>query len=146
MAIDLENQVGYNLNRTALLFRRELIRSLRSFNNMTPEQWQAMNILWQSKEGLTPTYLSEVTLQDLPALSRMIKRMEENGWVKRIQDQEDKRSFRIALTQEGKKLEKSVPKALLGHFETVLNVLNPAEQKGLISSLKKLRKALGDSI
>lgn len=52
--------------------------------------------------------------------------------------------FHIAISTND--IEKSVPKALLGHFETVLNVLNPAEQKGLISSLKKLRWAPGDSI
>ncbi|HBS06539.1 MAG TPA: MarR family transcriptional regulator [Leptospiraceae bacterium] len=144
MALKLEDQLGYNLNRTAMLFRRELGRSLRPFGAMTPEQWQTLNTLWESPEGLSPSAISDLTLQDMPSISRMVKRMEDHGWVIREADPEDRRSFRVKLTARGKKLEKDVPDQLQSHFQEILRSLSRTESQELINSLKKLRVALGD--
>ncbi|MEQ8351181.1 MAG: MarR family transcriptional regulator [Leptospiraceae bacterium] len=144
MALKLEDQLGYNLNRTAMLFRRELGRSLKPFGAMTPEQWQTMNTLWESPDGLSPSEIRDITLQDLPSISRMVKRMEEHGWVERLADPEDRRSFRIKLTAKGMKLEKEVPDRLQSHFQSILGSLSKKEGQDLLSSLKKLRTALGD--
>jgi len=145
MALNLEDQLGYNLNRTAMLFRRELSRCLRPFGAMTPEQWQTLNTLWESPDGLSPSEIRDLTLQDMPSISRMVKRMEEHGWVIRVADPEDRRSFRVQVTSRGKKLEKDVPDELQNHFRSILSVLSKSESQELVSSLKKLRTALGDS-
>lgn len=144
MALKLEDQLGYNLNRTAMLFRRELMRALRPFGSMTPEQWQTLNVLWSSEHPLSPSQIRDVTLQDLPSISRMIKRMEEQGWVKRKPDPQDGRSFRVELTAKGRNLEQKLPVALLDHFQAILSVLGEEESQSLMMALKKLRAALGD--
>ena len=144
MAVDLEKQLGYNIHRTALLFRRELIRCLRPYDGMTPEQWQALNALWDAEESLSPTSLAEVTFQDLPSLSRMLKRMEESGWLSRKPDPTDRRSFRVELTRKGRQLESELPPLVLEHFAPILKRLSSSEEKATVGALQKLRWALGD--
>ncbi len=146
VALHLNDQPGYLLNRTALLFRRELQRALREFSDMTPEQWQTLNTLWQAPDGLTPTEIAAVTLQDLPSISRMVARMEESGWVERQRLPEDRRSFRLRLTRRGRELERKIPARLQNHFEPYLGALSVEERRQLVHALRKLRSALGDSL
>lgn len=140
----LNDQLGYNLYRAALLFRRELIRCLRDYA-LTPEQWQTLASLW-AKGALSPTELAHVTLQDLPSISRMLSRMEENGWVRRVPDPDDGRSFRVELTKDGRRLERVLPATLTEHFDAELAEFPESRQKRLLQLLQELREVLGDPV
>ncbi|EOQ97639.1 winged helix DNA-binding domain protein [Leptospira wolbachii serovar Codice str. CDC] len=140
----LDDQIGFNLNRVALLFRRELIRCLREFQ-LTPEQWQVMAMLWHKGE-LTQKQIIELTLQDAPSASKMISRMETSGLIQVTVSKLDKRSTIISLSPEGKSLEKILPKRILGHFEPILNSMSEKNRKMFLLLLKQFRKILGDEI
>lgn len=142
--MQLNDQLGYNLYRSALLFRRELIRALRD-HALTPEQWQTLASLW-ARGALTPTEIAQVTLQDLPSISRMISRMEKNGWVHRSPDPADRRSFRVELTKEGQRLQRVLPPILREHFDALLAGLPEAHHEQLLALLKELREVLGDPV
>ena len=79
--IVLDEQIGFNLYRLSLLFRRELLRCLDEYS-LTPEQWQALVTL-RGKDRLSQSEIAAVTLQDAPTVSRMLARMERDGWVHR---------------------------------------------------------------
>lgn len=140
MTFTLDRQLGYNLNRTALLFRRELIRVLRPYSRMTPEQWQTLASLWEANHPLSPTEISRVTLQDLPSLSRMLRRMEEHGWIRKTPDENDMRSFRVELTPTGHCLKQKLPEKVLEHFRPFLAPLTRQEANQLLQLLNKLRQ------
>lgn len=140
--MELNEQLGYNLYRAALLFRRELIRALREYE-LTPEQWQTLVSLW-SHGPLTPTEIARVTLQDLPSISRMLSRMEKRGWIGRLEDPRDGRSFRVELTREGRHLKRDLPPLLFRHFESVLARFPEPRRQELLGLLKELRRVLGD--
>ena len=138
----LNSNLGYNLYRTYLLFHRELIRGLKSYG-VTPEQWQVLIILW-NHGSVTPTEISQVTLQDLPSISRMLVRMERNGWTKRGANEKDKRSFRVTLTDKGKSQKDEMMLALEKHFAQFLKKV-PAEMNyGIKQQLLQLRTILKD--
>lgn len=140
----LDDQIGFNLNRVALLFRRELIRCLREFH-LTPEQWQVLAMLWQ-KEALTQKQIIELTLQDAPSASKMISRMEGAGLIQVAVSKLDKRSTIISLSPEGKSLERILPKKILTHFEPILNSMSEKNRKMFLLLLKQFRKILGDEM
>ena len=138
----LNSNLGYNLYRTYLLFHRELIRGLKAYG-ITPEQWQVLIILW-NHGSVTPTEISKVTLQDLPSISRMLVRMERNGWTERVINEKDGRSFRVTLTDKGKNQKNEMMLALEKHFAQFLKNV-PAEMNyGIKQELLKLRTVLQD--
>ncbi len=138
----LNNNLGYNLYRAYLLFHRELIRALKSYS-VTPEQWQVLIILW-NHGSVTPTEISGVTLQDLPSISRMLVRMEKNGWIERVENSDDGRSFHVQLTEKGRKSKNEMIIKLDNHFNGFLNEVPRDLHDGIKDELLQLRSRLGD--
>ncbi len=138
----LNNNLGYNLYRAYLLFHRELIRALKAYG-VTPEQWQVLIILW-NHGSVTPTQISGVTLQDLPSISRMIVRMEKNGWIQRVVNQEDGRSFHVELTEKGRKSKNEMIIKLDNHFAGYLKEVPRNLHDDIRNELQSLRSHLGD--
>ena len=138
----LNEQLGFHINRAALLFRRELIRAFREYN-ISPEQWQVLAGLWQ-KSPLNQVEIGAITLQEAPTLSRMIEKMSQNGWVRKTRDSEDKRSTLIELTPEGDKLREVLPPKLLSHFAELLRAFPRKKQDQLLRLLQELRTVMGD--
>ena len=138
----LNNNLGYNLYRTYLLFHRELIRALKGYG-VTPEQWQVLIILW-NHGSVTPTQISSVTLQDLPSISRMLVRMERNGWTHRVENEKDGRSFHVALTDKGREHKSEMMLVLEKHFAQFLKKVPAELNYGIKQELLKLRALLND--
>ena len=139
----LDNALGFNIYRVGLLFRRELIRALTEYK-MTPEQWQVMATLWTTGHPLNQNEIVSSTLKDKPTISRMIKRLEKNGWVERKAKNQDGRVTIIQLTNKGKKYEKEISQKVKTHFRKIFKHLEKDEGYILINTLKKLRHLLGD--
>ncbi|PJZ80963.1 MarR family winged helix-turn-helix transcriptional regulator [Leptospira meyeri] len=140
----LDDQIGFNLNRLALLFRRELIRSLKDFQ-LSPEQWQVLAMLWQ-KGTLSQKQIIELTLQDAPSASKMIRRMKQAGLIQIEVSKLDKRSTLISLSAKGKSLEKVLPKKILLHFDPILCAMPEKNRKTFLILLKQFRMVFGDEI
>ncbi|TGL87385.1 MarR family transcriptional regulator [Leptospira congkakensis] len=140
----LDDQIGFNLNRVSLLFRRELIRCLREYH-LSPEQWQVLAMLWQ-KEALSQKQIIELTLQDAPSASKMIGRMELAGLIQVEVSKLDKRATVIRLSAKGLSLEKILPKKILSHFEPILSSIPEKDRKRFLILLKQFRRIFGDDI
>jgi DNA-binding MarR family transcriptional regulator len=143
-SFDLDHQLGFNLYRVANLFKREHGRALRS-HKLTPEQWQALATLWD-RGAMNQTEIARVTMQDAPAVSRMLVRMERNGWIRRRPDPNDARSSVVELTPAGTRLRKVLPKKLIAHFEDYLRDFPREDRNQLLALLLRLRVAAGDNI
>jgi DNA-binding MarR family transcriptional regulator len=139
----LENALGYNFNRVYVLLRREFLRTLAEYN-MTPEQWHVMMTLWSTGHPLNQREIIRMTLKDKPTVSRMIQRLEHNGWIEKGASQLDGRVTIIQPTKKGMKLKKEVPQKLIPHFDTFWKQLGEEDEQTLFRILKKLRHILGD--
>ena len=138
----LNNNLGYNLYRTYLLFHRELIRALKGYG-VTPEQWQVLIILW-NHGSVTPTEISSVTLQDLPSISRMLVRMERDAWIEKEKNDDDGRSFKVKITSKGAQNKNEMMQVLEKHFSEFLRNVPAETNYHIKQELLKLRVALGD--
>jgi len=138
----LDEALGFNLTRVAVLFRRELMRALADYD-MTPEQWQVMATLWQGRP-LTQTEIVRLTLKDKPSVSRMIARLERNGWVRKGTDPDDARITVIHPTERGRELRDEVPRRLYEHFAQFFEPFGAERSEQLLALLKTLRRILGD--
>lgn len=140
--VNLNEQLGFNLNRVAILFRRELIRALRDFR-VSPEQWQIL-ISVPDNGTLTQKEIGRITLQEAPTLSRTIDKLYQNGWVDRSMDPQDRRATLIKLTAEGKKVRNRLTEKLMEHFDMFLEDFSAQKRNDLRDRLIDLRKVLRD--
>ena len=91
--------------KVSAAINRKLIRNFR-LNDMeiTPEQWTVLLYLWE-KDGVTQQELCNATFKDKPSMTRLIDNMEKQHLVIRVPDKKDRRTNKIHLTDNGKKLE-----------------------------------------
>ncbi len=140
--IILDEQLGFNINRIAIIFRRELMRCLKEYK-LSPEQWQVLVTLW-NKKALSQAQIIELTLQDAPSTSKMISRMEKSQLIEINASNKDKRVKVITLTKKGNSYRNTLPSKLLKHFEKLLIDFPLNQRKILLIQLKQLRISLGD--
>jgi len=137
----LDDAMPFNVYRLALLFRRELMDALSEYK-LTPEQWQVMRVLWETSEPLNQNDISHITLRDRHTTSRIVARLERDGWVTKKKDPNDARASLIVPTVEAEKLKEEVPAKLIGRFKPIFKLLEKEEGEQFLKTLKKLRRFL----
>ena len=140
----LNDKLPFNVYRLAQLFRQELIRTLKD-HKMTPEQWQILVTLWSSEKELNQQDISHLTLKEKQTVSRIVQRLERDGWITREMDPGDARSFIIRLTPRARKQKDEVVNLLYSRFFTMINeAITEQEQETLLRLCKKLRRKFND--
>jgi DNA-binding MarR family transcriptional regulator len=142
---ELNDSLGFNIYRVALLFRKELIHALAEYH-MTPEQWQVMRALWSADDLVNQNDIAHLTMKDRHSVSRMLARLERDGWIIRQPDPADARAALIAPTEQANQLREKVPAQLYGHFGPILGMLSEDEARQLLALLHRLRARLGDEV
>ena len=75
-------------------------------------------------------------------VSRLVRHLEQRGWVKRVRDLHDTRMFRLHLSDEGHETAACLAKSLMERHERLLAELKPDEQEALAYGLSALIRAL----
>ncbi len=106
-------EAGYDLvsavMSTADTFLRESKRLFRPFG-LSGAQYNLLNVVARSEGGLSQRELSDFLVVDRSNVTGLLDRMEEAGWVRRTDHPEDRRIYRIVLTDAGRALwEKVTP-------------------------------------
>lgn len=143
----LDDALGFNLYRVAQLFRAELMAALADYG-LTPEQWQVMQALWSTDDDLTQNDVAHLTVKDKHTVSRMLGRLERDGWIEKRPHPDDGRAVVVEPTARARALRNEVPPILIQHFEGeggVHAALDDGELAELMRVLKKLRRHLGDA-
>ncbi|MCC3869834.1 MarR family winged helix-turn-helix transcriptional regulator [Terrisporobacter mayombei] len=90
------------------------------------------------EDGRNQEELAEVLKIDKGTTARAIKKLEENGFVRREKDENDKRSNRVYLTEEGKGIKDNIFFILNRWDEKMSEQLNKEERELMIKLLKKV--------
>ncbi len=139
----LEESLGFNVYRCALLFRRELTRALARYG-MTPEQWHVLAVLDDADAPVSQSDVVRSLMKDKPTVTRILQRMERDGWVRRSASVEDARVTLIERTPAGGELCGKIPPLLTRHFAAIFETLTESSQGRLIADLRRLRRSMGD--
>ena len=76
-----------------------------------------------SEEGTPATKIAPLMGMEARSLTRMLKSMEEKGLIYKQQDEQDRRSVRIFLTEEGKRKKDISRKTVLGFNEEMRKII-----------------------
>lgn len=88
--------------------------------------------------GMTPTELSRCQNVSKNTISALLSSLETQGLVTRDLDSDDKRVFRIRLTEEGRSLVRATAPAHVSYLNRLVAGLNPEEREQLADLLERL--------
>ena len=95
-----------------------------------------------SEAPMSQQVLAEQLHLEKSTVSRLIKHLEQRGWVKRVRDRHDARMVRLHLSDEGHKQALCLVKSLAERHQRLLAELKPDEQEALAYGLSALVRAL----
>ncbi|OLN21747.1 MarR family transcriptional regulator [Domibacillus antri] len=103
MKISFLDYISITIHQTDLKLTGWVKDKLAPFN-LAPEQNLIMMLLWE-KDGRTQNEIADKLDKDKTNITRMLASLEQKGFIKRSMIPDDRRSLRVCLTDEGKKLE-----------------------------------------
>jgi len=132
-ADDLLSEVHVLANLISRAFAGKLDRSF----GMSVAEWRVMLTLHRHP-GLTAAEITSRWAMDKMAISRAIQRLRAAGYVRRDRDPDDRRSFRLSLTDPGTRLHQSVLPMANDRYRAFLSCLSREESATLRQALRKL--------
>ena len=103
-----------------------------------------VRVLFLWMEPRSPLMVKEIAQElkgvSLSTLTRILDRLEQQGYIKRMLNQEDRRSFRVATTEQGQQAVEGFMQQWREVMQGVLEILTPTERLVLIELLNKLQK------
>lgn len=135
--IEIEKTVGFLLakayQRACLIFKEQF-----EGHDLTPQQFGLLGFLWQ-EDGISQALLSAKSQIDRTTMGGLIDRLEKEGLVVRQAHPEDRRAYRICLTEKGKALQPELTPLALRAQEMFIARLTSDEVDTLKSLLEKIR-------
>jgi DNA-binding MarR family transcriptional regulator len=106
----LDDFLPYHLYMIGRLLRHYLQQTLNADkDHFTPEQFFILHRLY-FKDAQTQKELANKILQDHPNITRLLDKLEKNGFVQREDDENSRRNFIIKLSAKGRKsFERIIP-------------------------------------
>ncbi|MFP3812605.1 MULTISPECIES: MarR family winged helix-turn-helix transcriptional regulator [Bacillus] len=132
----LHDLIGYLVHRTDVKMTNYFTNRLKPYG-VTPEQWGIISILSHEK-GTTQKELAEGIDKNQTTVVRMIQSMERKGLVKKIFNEQDRRSHHLFLTEKGDEIKKAILPVVMDAHRTVTNQLSDEEVQQLKLLLNKL--------
>lgn len=90
------------------------------------------------QDGINQEELAEVLKIDKGTTARAIKKLEDNGFIRREKDEKDKRSNRVYLTEKGESIKENVFYILNQWDKKISEQLDKEEKELMIKLLKKI--------
>lgn len=106
---------------------------------VTSVQFAALSTL-AATPGLDQTGLAQHIAYDRATIGGVIKRLEQKGWVSRQPDDEDRRAFKVTLTQKGAAVLAELTPVVLALQSDILRALTVAERETLLGLMAKALK------
>ena len=137
MKNELDNNFGFVIHDVTRLLRWEFDRQSQALG-LTRAQWSVLAHL-QRCEGTQQKDLAK-TMDIKPiTLARHLDRLEKDGWIKRQDDDKDRRAKRVYLTAKAKPMIKALKKVGKKVRQQALQGLSPEELEQFMATLFRIR-------
>jgi len=138
----LDQAIGMHVNRTAFLMTDEIGRRFTGIGYALSAQ--DFSILFRLlKQGpMTQVEIAALTMRDKTTITRRIDGLAKKGLVERNICQDDRRCFRIALTEEGDQALTAMIPLVRDFQQELLSDIPDAEKVVTINTLKHMTEKL----
>ena len=139
-----EENIGLLIHDVARLLRVLYDRQMSSIG-LTRSQWWLLTYLF-FKDGINQSELAILMDMEKAPLSRLLDRMEKKGWVIRKNENKDRRTKNIYLSENIKPLISSMRDKAAEYRSESLSILTDKERNKLKDILQILKKDLTSKI
>ena len=120
------------------------------FSDVTKAEFFTMNIIYDFSRthndekiyGITVTHIAKFLDMTAAAMSKMLRLIEEKGYVERRLDDKDRRAVYICLTQKGEKLIREERNRVNARISKIIEILGNEDTNELLRLLNKLADAM----
>ncbi|MBK8621112.1 MAG: MarR family transcriptional regulator [Saprospiraceae bacterium] len=138
-----ETSFGRILGMAHTAMFRHLAKQMKEKNlPVTPDQFRVLTYLWQN-DGLQQSELALCTDRNRANVTRIIDILEREGVVLRKDDPNDRRVFRIFLTDLGRQLKDETAECAFRSIEDSLVDVSDEDRATTLSVLRKIIQNVG---
>ena len=142
---DLKNKsLGYALHYATRMSMAVLQERIKQ-HKVAVGQFPILVHLWE-EQGITQKALCDLIRVEQPTLANTLKRMERDGLIKRIPDKDDKRQWRIYLTDRALDLKDVLQEESRSVNKIIVGRLNETEQKEFMRLIGIITATLEDEL
>lgn len=142
--IDFENSLGPWMGKTVKITEYHLHKAFKEQGlDLTKEQMIVLKKL-HDKDGLNQNELAFLVLRDKSSLARLLRKMEQKGYISRSQCKDDKRCNNVFLTQLGKEVFIKTKPIIKKLIATIEKGITKEEKTIIINLLKRIQSNLGE--
>lgn len=134
----LDEALGHVVNRAAIIIRRKLTELFKAAgHNITPEEFAIISRLWE-EDGLLQSEITEKTLKDKTRVTRLLGGLIEKSLAKKQVYEEDRRNYRIYLTDKGKTLKYQLIPIVNGLMEASVRNIPKSDLEITVNTLRTI--------
>ncbi|WP_254509957.1 MarR family winged helix-turn-helix transcriptional regulator [Anatilimnocola floriformis] len=133
-----------NLDDEVIVAIRRISQAVESYSRylwqeygLTSPQLGALRELEKTPLA-TPGHLAEQLHVSPQTIAGILKRLEQRGLITRARDENDRRSFSLQLSEEGRRLSNEAPSLLRDQFRTEMKRLQPWEATQILATLQRV--------
>ena len=104
-------------------------------------QFFALKYISQNS-GLTVGELADVLMMSSSSIAQLIERLINKGWIKKVEDKDDRRIFHILLTDKGEKEVVKMDEVFFKKMSSMLSLISEQDVKEILRIQKNLLKEL----
>ena len=140
--LDLFRFVPFRLNRLAAEVSGALAVEYQERYGLDIPGWRVLATLGFRKEPCSAQYVAECTRTHKSTISRAVTALLQRGFIERVENENDRREFRLRLTRKGRALYEELFPRLLQREEEILACFSAQERRDFAVLLAKLEAGL----
>ena len=141
--LDLFKFVPFRLNRLGAEVSAALSSEYRERYGLDIPEWRVIATLGFRNEACSAQYIAQCTRTHKSTISRAVTSLMERQLVERVENEDDRREFRLAMTRKGTALYEELIPRLLRREQEILSCLSAQERKDFARLLGKVEDSLG---
>ena len=140
--LDLFKFAPFRLNRLAAEVSAALSSEYQERYGLDIPEWRVLATLGFRDDACSAQYISHCTRTHKSTISRAVTALMERRLIERVENEDDRREFRLRLTRKGKTLYEALIPRLLRKEEEILSCLSAKERKDFANLLGKIEHSL----
>ena len=140
--LDLFRFVPFRLNRLAAEVSAALSSEYQQRYGLDIPEWRVLATLGFRNDACSAQYIVHCTRTHKSTISRAVTTLMQRQLVERVENQDDRREFRLRMTRKGRALYEELIPRLLRKEQEILSCLTAQERKEFAAALGKIEKSL----
>ncbi|HEY2210447.1 MAG TPA: MarR family transcriptional regulator [Bradyrhizobium sp.] len=140
--LDLFRFVPFRLNRLAAEASAALSGEYQERYGLDIPEWRVLATLGFRSEACSAQYVAHCTRTHKSTISRAVTALLRRQLIERVENEDDRREYRLRMTRKGKALYEELIPRLLRKEQEILSCLSAQERKDFALMLGKIEKSL----